>query len=90
MKFGQVMIFPKSQKKTHVDVILDDLLNDKCVLRIESSDDIDGLANNIIHLFNNPLNRTELSKKIKKSAAHFITDWQKRIDKELKIISELL
>lgn len=90
MKFGQAMIFPKSQKKTHIDVILDDLLDDKCVLRIESSDDIDGLANSIIHLFNNPSNRIELSNKIKKSAEHFITDWQKRIDMELKIISELL
>ena len=90
MKFGQAMIFPKSQKENHIDVILDDLLDDKCVLRIESSDDIDGLTNGIIHLFNSPSNRTELSKKIKKSADRFIIDWKKRIDMELKIISELL
>lgn len=90
MRVGLCMVFPRSQPATGVDVVTDRLLPPETVVRIASSDDIDGLAEALLWLSWDTAQRRARAKATQEAAAQFIGDWPQRIDAELSILAGLL
>ncbi|MEC7276611.1 MAG: glycosyltransferase [Bdellovibrionota bacterium] len=90
MKFGQCMIFPKSQPETKIDFITDSLLEDNCAIRVENSDDIKGIKESILRLHKNKDEIQLLSTNMKKCAQKFIPTWEKRVSKEFTTITNAI
>lgn len=90
MRVGLCMIFPQSQLATGVDEVTDRLLPPETVVRIASSDDIDGLATALLRLSRDAAERKARAEATQKAAAQFVGDWPQRIDAELSILADLL
>ena len=90
MKSGQCMIFPESQRSNKIDEITDRLIPQDSVKRIKSTDDVDGLAKEILNLHKKPDQRKILSEKMFKCAQGFIPSWEKRVGQEYNILKDIL
>lgn len=90
MRVGLCMVFPQSQPATGVDMVTDRLLPPDTVVRIASSDDVDGLAAALLRLSHDTAERKARAEATRKATAQFIGDWPQRIDAELSILAGLL
>jgi glycosyltransferase involved in cell wall biosynthesis len=88
MKSGRCMVFPKSQPDSSVDLVTDKLIPEDAVVRISSTDDIQGLTNALEYLHLNPDKREKYKQKMA-AAATFIPSWHERIEVEFDILSDL-
>jgi glycosyltransferase involved in cell wall biosynthesis len=86
MKFGQCMIFPKGQPETSIDLITEELFPDDCCLRIENSDDIEGILTHLKLVSESKAISTQLKNKMKERAIKIIPTWEQRVQKEFDIL----
>ena len=89
MKIGQCLIFPKSQPETKIDFITDELVKEGCAIRVENSDDIEGIKESVIWLHQNQEKIGCFSKKMRICAKDFIPTWEERTNKEFTILQKL-
>lgn len=86
MYFGNCMIIPSSQKDTYVDIETDKLLSENAVYRIQYPPSGQQVSDAIVFLYNHPELREELSNNVRDESNMFISSWESRIKKELKLI----
>ena len=84
---GSCIVIPESQKETFVDVITDKLLNNSSVYRVNFPPTDAGIAEAINVLFSSPNTRKSMSVSVLKESKKFITSWDYRLERELKIIN---
>jgi glycosyltransferase involved in cell wall biosynthesis len=90
MCLGLCMIFPQSRPDSGVDVVTDRLLPPETVVRIRSSEDVNGLTEALLRLSRDAGERRACAEATRLAAAAFIGDWSQRIDAELSILAGLL
>ena len=83
------MIIPISQSKFGIDLITDKLLSDNSVLRVKSSNDIQGISDGITFLAENYKVRQKMINHIKKFSLK-LDSWDTRIKKEINILKTIL
>lgn len=86
---GRCTIVPRGDTRTGRDVALDALFPTDAVWRIDSPDDVEGLANAIVALHDDPAARAERSRRTADLAARLIPSWEERIDSELKLLDAI-
>ena len=90
MSSGGCIIIPQSQPDTFVDIVVDGLLSNSAVYRIKFPPSGDGIAKAIVKLFDSPELRSTLSNNVVIESGKFITSWDDRIEKELKLIKSIV
>jgi glycosyltransferase involved in cell wall biosynthesis len=86
MRAGKAMIVPEAQPAIGVDVATDKLLTPDSMLRIDSSDDIAGLADAILQLAANPAERLRRGKRVREEINGIAGSWDRRITFELDLL----
>lgn len=86
MRAGKAMIVPKAQPAIGVDVATDKLISPDSMLRIESSDDIAGLADAILRLAADPAERLRRGKRVREETDGIAGSWDRRIALELDLL----
>jgi glycosyltransferase involved in cell wall biosynthesis len=86
MRAGKAMIVPKAQPAIGVDVATDKLLSPDSMLRIESSNDVAGLADAILRLAADPAERLRRGKRVREETDGIAGSWDRRIAFELDLL----
>lgn len=86
MMTGQCMVFPKAQPALGIDVVTDAILPPGAALRIDSTDDISGLAAALIRLDDNPDERASRGAAAEAAARQHLYGWDRRIGHELAML----
>jgi glycosyltransferase involved in cell wall biosynthesis len=86
MRAGKAMIVPKAQPAIGVDVATDKLISQDSILRIESSDDVAGLADAILRLAADPVERLRRGKRVREETGGIAGSWDRRIALELDLL----
>jgi glycosyltransferase involved in cell wall biosynthesis len=90
MVSGDCMIIPSSQPDTYVDVVTDELLDDRAVRRIGFPPLAESLAGAIVDLYQNPQKRELMSSEVVHQSDQFLWSWDDRIKQEVTTIWSLL
>jgi glycosyltransferase involved in cell wall biosynthesis len=90
MASGDCIVIPKSQPDTSVDLITDELLDNSAVYRIPFPPTSSNVKKAIDTLFFNSKLRESMSLNVLNQSKKFITSWDERINRELKIISSFI
>jgi glycosyltransferase involved in cell wall biosynthesis len=86
MRVGLCMVLPRSQPATAVDLATDALMPPATAWRIESADDVDGLAKALTTLARDPYRRRTMADSVRAIADRSIGGWHARIARELDIL----
>jgi len=86
---GCCMIIPRAQPEIGVDVATEEILPPDAALRIASADDVDGLAQAILHLSDAPQERQALGEKAAEAARRHIVTWDERVNTEIQLLREI-
>ena len=89
MKLGACMIIPASPGRFSIDRDTDALVPRDAVVRIESADDVDGLAAAIVRLHRNPDERAARARRTEALADTLIPSWEERISGELRVLESV-
>ena len=89
IKFGQVIILPKNLSATDNNETFDNIIGNKGALWIKDPSDINGLVQIIKNIYNYKLLLIKYKKLVKKNSDK-IPSWSYRINKEIKLLEDLV
>jgi glycosyltransferase involved in cell wall biosynthesis len=89
MRAGKAMIIPRAQTEIGVDVVTDQLISPRSVLRVESPNDVAGIGAAIVSLTGDPMERQRRAKLVREESDRFASTWRQRIDTEIKLLHQV-